>query len=221
MSTQTYPLRPEIPCESTGWIVWNACERVMAFLLTLALFPLLAGCAAAIFMLSRRAPLVAHARAGQHGSPLFVWKFRTMWPRAPSQSTPGWIEYLPPEDRAGEEPKRAADPRVTSRFAHWCRRYSIDELPQLVHVIRGDMSLVGPRPLTFAELSRHYGDAAHEILWARPGITGLWQVSGRGRLSYAERRELDLEFVRRRSLGMYVRILARTIPLVLTGRDAW
>ncbi len=83
------------------------------------------------------------------------------------------------------------------------------------------MSLVAPRPLTNRELDQHYGEDAAEILSLKPGITGMWQVAGRSRLTYRERRELDLFLVRNRSLRLYFTILMRTIPAVLTGKDGW
>ena len=83
------------------------------------------------------------------------------------------------------------------------------------------MSLVGPRPLTNREFDQYYGADAHEILRVKPGVTGLWQVAGRSRLSYEERRQLDLFLVRHRSLRLYFTILLRTIPAVLTGKDGW
>ena len=98
---------------------------------------------------------------------------------------------------------------------------SLDEMPQLVHVIRGEMSLVGPRPITRAELDAYYGNAAAEVLSLRPGITGLWQVMGRNRLTYAQRRRLDLWLVRRASPRLFFAILARTVPRVLSGRGAY
>ncbi len=120
----------------------------------------------------------------------------------------------------GPESKGFGDPRVTSRFARFCRRFSIDELPQLINVLRGEMSLVAPRPLTRTELIQHYGFDAAEVLRVKPGITGLWQVAGRNRLTYAERRELDLFLVRNNgSLKLYFTILLRTIPAVLKGQD--
>lgn len=83
------------------------------------------------------------------------------------------------------------------------------------------MSLVGPRPLTRSELRSYYGPNANELLEVKPGITGLWQVMGRNRLTYSQRRRLDLFYVRKRSVGLYLAILARTIPRVLTGKDSW
>jgi lipopolysaccharide/colanic/teichoic acid biosynthesis glycosyltransferase len=119
------------------------------------------------------------------------------------------------------EQKAADDPRVPNAFARFCRRHSIDELPQLLHVVRGEMSLVGPRPLTAWELRRYYGADADEILEAKPGMVGLWQVSGRNRLTYQQRRELDLQLVRGRSLRLYLRILIGTLAEVFTGANSW
>jgi lipopolysaccharide/colanic/teichoic acid biosynthesis glycosyltransferase len=171
-----------------------------------------------IFALSRRTPLVAHQRIGQYGHPFWTLKFRTMWPAPPRKRS--WLV-----ERILEEPgpdlKAETDPRVTSWFARFCRRRSIDELPQLFHVVAGEMSLVGPRPLTREELRRHYGAGAPEVLCVKPGITGLWQVAGRSRLTYAQRRRLDLFMVRKRSPRLYFEILRRTVPQVLSGRNAW
>jgi lipopolysaccharide/colanic/teichoic acid biosynthesis glycosyltransferase len=131
------------------------------------------------------------------------------------------VEYLDPAQGATKAIKVESDSRVSSRFARFLRRYSVDELPQLANVLLGEMSLVGPRPLTASELRREYGPRAEIVLRAKPGITGLWQVSGRSRLSYPERRRLDLQLVEKKSLGLYLGILARTIPAVVSGRDAW
>jgi lipopolysaccharide/colanic/teichoic acid biosynthesis glycosyltransferase len=122
---------------------------------------------------------------------------------------------------AAPEVKTARDPRVTSTFAAFCRKFSIDEFPQLYHVLRGEMSFVGPRPLTRDELSQHYGHAAREVLRLKPGLTGLWQVRGRSRLNYRQRRRLDLFLVRKWSFRLYVLLLLTTIPRVLMGTDAW
>jgi lipopolysaccharide/colanic/teichoic acid biosynthesis glycosyltransferase len=131
----------------------------------------------------------------------------------------GWVEYI--DDSVGPERKQAEDPRVASRFARFCRLHSIDELPQLWHVMRGEMSLVGPRPVTAEELRRYYGMAANEVLRHRPGIAGLWQVSGRNCLTYEQRREFDLELVRERSFRLYWTILLRTIPEVFSGKNTF
>jgi lipopolysaccharide/colanic/teichoic acid biosynthesis glycosyltransferase len=185
-----------------------AAERLVAALLLIVLSPVMLVLGVAIATLSRRTPLILHARVGLGGAAFRMLKLRTMWGGA------GNLEYVP-------EIKIARDPRVTSRIAAFCRRYSLDELPQLLHVLSGRMSLVGPRPLTPSELKRYYGSAAAEVVSVRPGMTGLWQVVGRSRLTYAQRKRLDLFFVRRASPGLYFRILLRTIPRVLAGKDSW
>jgi lipopolysaccharide/colanic/teichoic acid biosynthesis glycosyltransferase len=202
--------------------IWNfirPLERIASVLTLVLLSPLIALTAAAIATLSRRSPLVAHLRVGQFGMPFWTLKFRTMWGEAAGAGRGGFIEYI--VDECGPEYKRSPDPRVSSAFARFCRQFSIDELPQLVNVVRGEMSLVGPRPVTNGELKRHYGTDAAEMLLIKPGITGLWQVMGRSRLSFDRRRELDLFLVRNRSLRLYLTILTRTIPAVLKGKDGW
>jgi exopolysaccharide production protein ExoY len=177
--------------------------------------------AVTLSLFSRRSPLIAHRRVGWRGSALWMLKLRTMWDHedAGAGRRSGWIEYI--DDDPGPRLKQADDPRVNNRFARFCRHHSIDELPQLWHVIRGEMSLVGPRPMTAGELRRHYQSDAAEILEVKPGIAGLWQVSGRNQLSYMERRQLDLKLVRQRSIRMYLEILARALPEVWSGQNAW
>ena len=201
-----------------NWHAVGSCERIGAAALLVLVFPLLLTVAFVVWMLSGRSPLIAHRRVGWQGEPLWMLKLRTMW-GGPSTPSAGWIERI--EDESGPAFKGARDPRVRSRFARLCRRHSVDELPQLWHVIAGEMSLVGPRPMTARELRRHYGSDADEILQVKPGLAGLWQISGRNRLTYAERRRLDLQLVRERSLAMYFRILLRTVPEVLSGENTW
>jgi lipopolysaccharide/colanic/teichoic acid biosynthesis glycosyltransferase len=147
-------------------------------------------------------------------------KFRTMWNGdLRSASDPRVVEFV--QQEPGSELKRPHDPRIRSSFARFCRRYSIDELPQLLHVVTGRMSLVGPRPLTRSELHAQYGSRAREVLQVKPGLTGLWQVMGRSRLTYKQRRRLDLFYVHHRSVGLYLKILARTVRPVLSGNGSW
>jgi lipopolysaccharide/colanic/teichoic acid biosynthesis glycosyltransferase len=131
------------------------------------------------------------------------------------------VEPLTASDSSLIPPPELKRTGVSSRFAAWCRRYSIDELPQLWNVVRGEMGLVGPRPITRSELDRYYGSAAWRVLSVKPGVSGLWQVRGRSRLSYRQRRRLDLFLVMHWSVPLYLKILALTIPKVLTGKDAW
>ena len=206
------------PPRGLTWQIVEFLERTSSAVLLVALSPLLCLTAAVVAWLSGSTPLIAHRRVGWRGATLWMLKFRTMWDGTSWPRT-GWIEYI--DDEAGPQRKQAGDCRVVHGFAAFCRRHSIDELPQLVHVIRGEMSLVGPRPLTAAELQKHYGPVAAEVLEAKPGIAGLWQTSGRNRLSYSQRRQLDLQFVRTCSLRMYGKILLRTIPEIWSGANSW
>jgi len=203
------------------WQVIAACERLSSAVILAGLSPIVAASAVTVSLLSGRTPFIAHKRVGWRGAPLWMLKLRTMWGgNSPAtRRRTRWVEYI--EDEAGPAQKRAADPRVSGWFARFCRRHSIDELPQLWHVITGEMALVGPRPVTPAELREYYGPEGCEIVDVKPGIAGLWQVSGRNRLSYSERRELDLQFVRSRSLRMYFRILLGTVPEILNGGNSW
>jgi lipopolysaccharide/colanic/teichoic acid biosynthesis glycosyltransferase/O-antigen ligase len=196
-------------------------DRIFALILLGGSLPILVTSTILIRFLSRRSPFIAHSRAGHNGQPFWMLKLRTMWPpdvRA-SPGELGWIQKIDAEPSGVEKLK--VDPRVTSRFAAFCRRYSIDELPQLLHVVRGEMSLVGPRPLTRGELAKHYGSSSNEILTVRPGLTGYWQISGRSRLSYAERVNFDLELVRSLSARVYFLVLLKTFPRVFSGDNAW
>jgi exopolysaccharide production protein ExoY len=215
-----YP-RAAFPWREAAWSTVAAGERIFALILLLALLPGLAVVALAIVLLSRRCPLIAHARVGQGGKRIWVLKLRTMWGEGvPDRGQRAlFIERL--KGAPGPEIKRSDDPRVTGAFAAACRKYSIDELPQLWHVVRGDLSLVGPRPMTIEELAEHYGRAGAEVLRLKPGLTGLWQVRGRSSLNYRQRRRLDLFLVHRWSLRLYLAILLATLPRVLLGKDAW
>jgi exopolysaccharide production protein ExoY len=183
----------------------------------LAAAPLLLIAAVIIAVLARRTPLVRHRRVGWRGAELPVLKLRTMW-----EPKPEWGPLFTIEDVSSTIPvtKNGEDDRITSRFAAWCRKHSIDELPQLYHVVCGEMSLVGPRPITRAELDEHYGSSADAVLSLRPGLTGMWQMMGRSRLTYSKRKRLDLRLVRCASPRLYFRILFGSVPRVLRGHDA-
>jgi exopolysaccharide production protein ExoY len=196
----------------------SAVERSVALVALLAMLPALAMVAAAVWILSGAAPLVAHRRVGRFGRLFWMLKFRTMWDGRRGGAR-GWIEKLP--EPSVPETKVGGDPRVTSALARFCRKHSIDELPQLWHVVTGEMSLVGPRPVTAPEWRKYYGDQAEEVLRIRPGLSGLWQTRGRNRLTYRQRRRLDLFLARHYCLLLYLRILGSTLPRVIAGRDAW
>jgi exopolysaccharide production protein ExoY len=203
---ETFPLR---------WIY--RIEPVVAALALAIVFPFAAGIGLVIAILSGRSPLIRHTRVGRKGVPLPMLKFRTMWGDGLPRRCSAWVE-----DVSDSVPisKQKDDPRIVSKFAALCRRYSLDEIPQLYHVARGQMSFVGPRPITRDELEKYYGTHVAEVLQLRPGLTGLWQVLGRSRLSYSRRLKLDVILVRRASPNLYFWILLRTVPIVLRGYDA-
>lgn len=163
-------------------------------------------------------PIFSHERIGKDGRVFRCYKIRTMFMDAEARL----IEILKSDPQAAaqwaEDQKLKSDPRIT-RLGHILRKTSLDELPQIWNVIRGDMSLVGPRPIVFDEL-RRYGPEAETYKTVRPGITGLWQVCGRNQISYAERVTLDSRYARRLSFLGDTAILVRTLPAVLrsTGR---
>jgi lipopolysaccharide/colanic/teichoic acid biosynthesis glycosyltransferase len=158
--------------------------------------------------------LFRQRRIGLHGRPFWCVKFRTMVPDAEERLAD--IEHLSEID--GPAFKLTDDPRIT-QTGRWLRRSSLDELPQLWNVLRGEMSIVGPRPAPPREVDR-YSIWHRRRLSMRPGLTGLWQVSARSASEFDRRVELDLDYIDRWSLWMDVKILLRTIPVMiaLTGR---
>jgi exopolysaccharide production protein ExoY len=207
--------------EDSGlWTAIAVMERIAAAAMLAFCTPLLLIFAIVVILLSRRSPFIAHRRVGRNACELWVLKMRTMWGKETGTNKhSGFVEFIADEPAA--QPKPARDARITSRFALFCRKHSIDELPQLWQVVCGEMSLVGPRPLTAGEIAMHYGSSAALLASKRPGLTGLWQVKGRSRLSYHQRRRLDIFMVQHWSLRLYVSILLVTLPRVLLGRDAW
>jgi exopolysaccharide production protein ExoY len=159
-------------------------------------------------------------RIGRNGKKIPVLKFRTMQVNADSRLA----GLLAADPALGDEFKAAVklrqDPRVTTS-GRWLRRTSLDELPQLFNVCLGEMSLVGPRPVLQSELDDFYGDYADEVIRHRPGMTGLWQVSGRSLLTYEERVALDLQYSRSCALTGDLTLLARTLPSVILARGAY
>ena len=186
--------------------------------LLLILLPLLLLLAAAV-RLDGGPVLYGHRRMGRGGREFPCWKFRSMRPDA--EAALAALLAADPAARAewNSHRKLRHDPRITP-FGRFLRVSSLDELPQLWNVLRGDMSLVGPRPVTRDELQSHYGPHASTYSLVRPGITGPWQVSGRSDTDYPSRVALDVQYVRSRSLGGDLTLLGRTVAAVLRGRGA-
>jgi exopolysaccharide production protein ExoY len=193
-------------------------DIVAALLVLLLLSPLFVFTAIAIVMTSRGGLLYGHERVGLNGRRFRCWKFRTMV----ADGDRVLREHLARNPAARleweEQRKLQDDPRVT-RLGRTLREYSVDELPQLLNVLKGEMSLVGPRPVVDDELAR-YGSNVGHYLAARPGITGLWQVSGRSGTSYAERVALDAHYAATWNFKGDLGILLRTVPAVIGARGS-
>ena len=192
-----------------GRLVKGAIDRVLALVLAVLALPLLV-IATLLIVIDDRGPVLhRQERVGRSGRTFGMWKLRTM--------------RISPLDTDGPDGASAAklpdDPRVT-RAGRLLRRFSLDELPQLLNVIGGSMSLVGPRPYLPSELGLIPAGAEFHLS-VKPGMTGLWQVSGRADLSLPERIRLDTDYVEHWSLLLDARIMARTIPAVLSGRGAY
>ena len=199
-----------------GWLIKNVLDRVAAGLGLLALSPLLLVIAASIRLSDPGPIFFRQPRVGHEGKTFRVWKFRTMYVDAEERKAS--LKELELNDSDGMMFKMKEDPRIFP-MGQRLRASSLDELPQLINVLKGEMSLVGPRPLP-ADDGDYLGDVRRRLL-VRPGITGLWQVSGRSDLSWDEAVRLDLYYVDNWSLTYDLSILWRTIFVVLRRKGAY
>ena len=208
-----FEITKEIPVESWQYqYIKRAIDIVcsLILLLVLAIPGLLV--AISILLTSRGSVFYREERIGRYGHRFRIWKFRSMYRNAER------LRHIGHSDDRGNlvewrMRKQAKDPRITPVGA-FIRRWSLDEIPQLFNVLRGEMSLIGPRPIVHSEAER-YSDLLYFYLAATPGMSGLWQVSGRSDVDYDERSQLDASYVRSWSLGGDFVILLRTIPAVL------
>jgi exopolysaccharide biosynthesis polyprenyl glycosylphosphotransferase len=213
--------RPMLVFRSTPDVSWTLfikgfIDRVAAFV-ALVVLAVPMGIVALIIRITSPGPVIfRQQRAGKHGKPFTMYKFRSMADDAEMRR----VELEPFNQMSGPVFKVEADPRITP-FGRWLRRSSIDELPQLVNVLMGDMSLVGPRPLPIYEVARFENTAQRRRLSVKPGLTCLWQISGRNQVKdFRDWVKLDLDYIDRWSLGLDLKIMARTIPAVLMGMGA-
>jgi exopolysaccharide biosynthesis polyprenyl glycosylphosphotransferase len=206
--------KPEIAGFRQGFK--TGCECVLAAIVLVLLLPLLVVLAIAIRIDSPGAPLFRQTRVGRKGKPFTVFKLRTM--RTDAESLLAELAEQN-ESRDGLLFKIRRDPRVT-RLGALLRKWSLDELPQLWNVVRGDMALVGPRPPLPSEVAAYQSDVARRLL-VRPGITGLWQVSGRSNLSWDDSVRLDLYYVENWSLALDLMIIWKTVFAVLRRNGAY
>jgi lipopolysaccharide/colanic/teichoic acid biosynthesis glycosyltransferase len=206
---------------SRGYAAKRLFDVVASLAILVAVSPLLAIVAAAIKLTSRGPAIFKQKRLGQGGVPFTFYKFRSMVDHGDDRIHRAYIaNYINEEAKAandvdGKAPyKLRADPRITL-VGKFIRKTSIDELPQLFNVLRGDMSLVGPRPPIPYETIHYHAWHLRRITSMKPGLTGLWQVEGRGRVTFNEMVRLDLRYIRECSLMLDLKILARTVIVVL------
>jgi lipopolysaccharide/colanic/teichoic acid biosynthesis glycosyltransferase len=200
-----------------GAETYQATTRFLDVLLSLLvlpiLVPVLALCALAIRIDTPGAPFFRQQRTGRHGRRFGMYKLRTMVQNAGELKA----RYAHLNELSWPDFKIKDDPRVT-RVGAFLRRSSLDELPQIFNVLAGDMSLVGPRPTSFAADTYSLWHTAR--LDVKPGLTGLWQISGRSELQFDDRLRLDIAYIRSRCLKMDLLILLRTVGAVFSGRGA-
>lgn len=204
------------PGASWALMLKHTFDRVFAFVILLLTFWLF-GLIALVIKLTSSGPIIfKQMRGGKHGKPFMMYKFRTMVTDAEMQRE----ELMVMNQMSGPVFKVESDPRVTT-IGRILRKTSLDELPQLWNIIRGDMSLVGPRPLPLYEVEKFETTAQRRRLSMKPGVTCLWQISGRNNITdFKDWVKLDLQYIDNWSLWLDVEILLRTIPAVLFGRGA-
>jgi exopolysaccharide biosynthesis polyprenyl glycosylphosphotransferase len=213
--------RPMLVFRSTPDVSWTLfikelIDRVSAFTALVVLAVPLAIVALIIRVTSPGPVIFRQKRAGKHGKPFVMYKLRSMSDDAEMRRA----ELEPFNQMHGPVFKVESDPRITP-FGHWLRRTSIDELPQLVNVLMGDMSLVGPRPLPLYEVEKFENTAQRRRLSVKPGLTCLWQISGRNQVrDFRDWVKLDLDYIDRWSLALDFKILLRTVPAVIMGLGA-
>lgn len=197
-----------------GWRGKRTFDVGVSFLLLLLFVPAMFLVALSIRLSSAGPVIFRQRRVGRGGREFNILKFRTMQPDAEDRlrADPVLAQMY---FESGHKIPLGADPRIT-RVGRFLRRFSLDEVPQLFNVLRGDMSLVGPRPIVATELHHYENDDAY--LTVRPGLTGLWQVSGRDEIQFPHRAELDSTYVHTCSLGADIGILLRTPLVVISSR---
>jgi len=197
----------------------HAIDASFAAIGLLVLSPLILMVIAILLVLQGRPIFIAHRRIGKNGVTFRCLKFRTMVKDADKVLARHLANNPHLEEEWNATRKLRHDPRITP-FGALLRKSSIDEIPQLLNVVQGRMSLVGPRPIVASEVEL-YGVHFADYIRVRPGLTGLWQVSGRSDISYRERVQLDVRYVRENTLGGDLAIMIRTIPAILRSRGCY
>lgn len=202
-----------IPIKRIFDILFSICALIISL-------PLMICIAVAIRLGSRGKVIYAHERIGRGGKTFRCYKFRTMYPDADKRLQNILAKNPKLKLEWEKNYKLKNDPRVTP-LGSFLRKTSLDEFPQFLNVIKGDLSVVGPRPVVRAEMMQHLGPKAPKILSVRPGLTGLWQISGRSDTTYATRLMLDEKYVDSRTLLLDIKVIAKTIPALFNSKGAY
>ncbi len=196
-------------------------DIAFAIVALLSFLPIFVVVALVVSLTSRGPIFFLHRRIGYDGRAFKCVKFRTMHVNGDAILSAHFKANPDAQKEYESTRKLAKDPRIIPGVGRILRKTSLDEIPQFLNVLLGQMSVVGPRPVTAEEIEDCYGHDAGQVLSARPGITGLWQVSGRNNLSYARRVSLDLSYVGNWSLFSDIKLIMRTASVVLTGKGAY
>lgn len=216
---------PSIDTQPTDWeirrIPIKRCFDLFFSLFVLIIFsPVLLTIALLILGTSKGKIVFSHERVGRGGKPFRCYKFRTMYSDADKRLKEILSQDPVLKNEWERNYKLKNDPRITSIGA-FLRKTSLDEMPQFWNVLKGDLSVVGPRPVIKEEVEKHFKVKAAKILSIRPGLTGLWQVSGRSNISYEARISLDEHYVDNLSLWLDIKLIAKTIPAMIFSRGAY
>lgn len=208
------------PARGVGQSTLGDCIDIVIVIAALIFIaPFMAVIAAAIYLQDGGPVVFAHRRVGRSGQHFYCLKFRSMASDAEARLANVLASDPAAREEWARDHKLKNDPRIT-KLGHFLRRSSLDELPQLFNVLRGEMSLVGPRPIVDAEVPR-YGRRFEHYCGVKPGITGLWQVSGRNDVSYRTRVAMDCAYARAKSVPFDLYILLATVPAVLLRRGSY
>jgi len=212
----------EIPAP-VGSLSYAVLKRTLDILVCFAVLPIIlpvCACIALLIKFNSPGPIFfTHRRIRKSGGFFSMWKFRTICVNSAEVLEKHMAAHPEVREEWNKTRRLRHDPRV-DRLGHILRRYSLDELPQIWNVLRGEMSLVGPRPIVASEVEK-YGDCFACYCRVKPGVTGLWQVSGRNRLTYKERAELDCRYVREWSLWLDTKIMSKTIAHIVNPDDTY
>lgn len=211
-----HPVSHPVSARHSGYLFFKRLfDIVLSSLALVALSPLFLAVAFIVKLDSCGPAFFVHTRVGKNHKPIKIYKFRTM-----SNGAEDMIQNFTQEQKKKyiQNYKLEDDPRIT-RVGKFLRKTSIDELPQLFNVLIGNISLVGPRPITEVELKK-YGNNIQTLLSVKPGLTGYWQVHGRSDTTYEQRVKMDIKYIENRSLGLDTKIIFMTIPVVLSRKGA-